>query len=285
MKTTTAIKGLVAGFTALVIATTSVGNVFASRVDYTNPNNTAIEHPRFNFYYNVPNGVGDEADFVKVRKNNGDVKAAVNVNPLTDTLAAACTVGEKFDVNTYVHNGANDDFNNNGTGSAVAHNVMVAMRAELGVAKKNFVFTSTISGESTTPGITVASVTDTGKLNCANNVRLKLVPSSVNVYNSPVGWKTTPTPDSVVNGSLRVGSRVHDSGDVWGCWNDRVLVRYTVEVEKLPETPPETPKTPPVTVIPQTGAGAMVGSAAGLSAVAYSATALINKRRALKNLK
>jgi uncharacterized repeat protein (TIGR01451 family) len=47
----------------------------------------------------------------------------------------------------------------------------------------------------------------------------------------------------------------------------------------------ETPKQPPVTVIPSTGAGDMIGGAAGISATTYGVAAFLGKRRALKNLK
>ena len=89
-------------------------------------------------YTNTPAGIGNEADFVRLRKSTGDPKVPAVQNDFSDPLNAACVVGEKFDVRTYVHNGANDEFNDNGNGSSVAHNVMVAMQAQLGVTKKNF---------------------------------------------------------------------------------------------------------------------------------------------------
>lgn len=182
--------------------------------------------PGFNLYTNVPNGVGNEADFVKLRKSNGDPKVAGSVSIFTDPVSATCNVGEKFDVRTYVHNGADADHNNNGSGSAVAHNVKVAMQAPLGVTGKQFKFASTISASN------AASVSDNGTLNCANNVRLKLVPKTVHVYSDQYGWKAGS--DNAVNGSMTIGSRVAGSGDVWGCWADRVRVVYTVEVIEAP---------------------------------------------------
>lgn len=182
--------------------------------------------PRFNMYTNVPAGVGNEADFVALRKSNGDPTVAGSVSNFIDPVSATCVAGEKFDIRTYVHNGADEATNNNGTGTSVAHNVKVAMQAPLNTTAKQFKFTSTISASN------AASVTDNGTLNCGSNVQLKLVPKTVHVYSDQYGWKAGS--DSAVNGSMTIGSRVAGSGDVWGCWQDRVWVVYTVEVVKAP---------------------------------------------------
>ena len=194
----------------------------------------SIETPVFNTYTDVPFGIGNEADFVRVRPSTGDVTnngATGERNALyVDTLNAACNVGDMYDVRTYIHNGADDDFNNNGSGSAIAHNTTVAMRAPLNQTGKNFTFSSTISASN------AASVSDTGRLNCSGqNVRLQLVPQSVKVYSKALGWKTAS--DSAVNGSLKVGTHQFGSGDVWGCWDERVMVAYVVKVVEVPQEP------------------------------------------------
>jgi len=214
---------------ALAVTVVGAGSVQAAQIDYNNPNNQPIKNPVFNTYTNAPAGIGNEADFVKLRKSNGDPTVPANQSNFIDPVNAVCNVGEKFDIRTYVHNGANAEYNNNGSGSAVARNVSVAMQAQLGVTKKNFVFTSTISASN------AASVTDTGKLNCENNVRLKLVPKTVKVYSKFAGFSNAP--DSSVNGNLKIGSRTAGSGDVYGCWDDRVLVVYVVEVVAAPQPP------------------------------------------------
>ena len=218
---------------SLAVAATvlGTGSAYAAQIDYNNPNNQPIQKPVFNTYTNVPAGIGNEADFVNLRKSNGDPTVPAATNNFIDPVNAACAVGEKFDIRTYVHNGANTEYNNNGSGTAVAHNVNVAMQAQLGVTKKNFVFTSTISASN------AASVTDTGKLNCASDVRLKLVPQTVKVYSKFTGFSSAP--DSAVNGNLKVGSRTAGSGDQWGCWEDRIMVVYVVEVVEAPK--PVTP--------------------------------------------
>lgn len=194
----------------------------------------SIETPVFNTYTDVPFGVGNEADFVRVRPSTGDVTnngSTGQRNSLyVDSLNAACNVGDMYDVRTYIHNGADADFNNNGAGSAVAHNTTVTMRAPLNETGKNFTFSSTISASN------AASVSDTGRLNCSGqNVRLQLVPQSVKVYSKALGWKTAS--DSAVNGSLKVGTHQFGSGDVWGCWDERVLVAYVVKVVEVPQVP------------------------------------------------
>lgn len=225
-------KFVKSAFIALVIAVVGIAGletVSAAQIDYNNPNNQPIKNARFNAYTNVPAGVGNEADFVRLRKSTGDPTVAAVQNDFIDPVNASCKVGEKFDIRTYVHNSANAEFNNNGSGSAVAHNVTVAMQAPLNTNGKQFKFTSSINASN------ASSVTDKGTLNCSDEVRLKLVPKSVHVYSKSYGWKGAG--DSAVNGSLKIGSRSVGSGDVWGCWEDRVVVVYVVEVVKVPKVP------------------------------------------------
>lgn len=218
---------------ALLVAGTvllsSANSVFAAQIDYNDPNNQPIQNARFNAYTNVPGGIGDEADFVELRTSSGDPTVPATQNNFIDPVNAACNVGEKFDIRTYIHNSANTEFNDNGNGTAVAKNVNVAMTAPFGTAGKSFTFRSVISASN------ADSVTDTGKLNCTNNVQLKLVPQTVKVYTKALGW--TNGPDSAVNGNLAIGSRVAGSGTQWGCWDDRVIVVYVVEVVAVPATP------------------------------------------------
>lgn len=189
--------------------------------------------PAFNIYTNIPYGVGDESDFVRLRPSTGlptNNGANGERNQLyASTQNVPCNVGDMFDVRTYIHNGADETYNNNGTGSAIAHNTTVHQTSPLNTTSKSFTFTSSISASN------AATVTDTGVLNCAGNVRLQLVPSTVYVYSKALGWvKTT---DGAVNSSIKVGSMVFGSGDVWGCWDERIMVAYTVKIVEVP-TPP-----------------------------------------------
>ena len=232
MKTTIFINKLKENFKKIipVVALTFVATItFATadaRTAYQGQDTALFNNPIFNEYYDVPGGVGDESDFVRIKTKEG-----TNAD-FKSTLNSVCEEGSEYTVRTYVHNGANPELNENGQGSAVAHDVVVAMQAELGQEKSNFNFKSTISSSN------AASVSDSAMLKCGQKiVKLSLVPNSVSVYSKPTGTNTAP--DSAVNGSLKIGSRSVGSGDVWGCWEDRVFVRYDVVVEEVEEPTPE----------------------------------------------
>ncbi len=215
-----------------VIAGMAVGvsKVQAAQIPWTGENLPSIKTPVFNIYSNIPAGVGDESDFVKLRKSNGDPTVPAATNNFIDPVNDACAVGSKFDIRTYVHNGADDDYNDNGNGPSVAHGASVSMKAPLGKAGNKFAFESTISAAN------ASTVVDTGTLNCGSNVRLKLVPSTVKVYSTAYGgWLDVS--DSAVNGNLPIGSPLAGSGDQWGCWQYRIVIVYTVEVEAVPIVP------------------------------------------------
>jgi len=220
---------VVAGFSMVALTNSAQ----AVQIPYENIGDTSLTTPVFNTYTNVPNGVGNEADFVRIRPSdggvtnngNGGVRNALYVNGLN----SSCNVGDKFDIRTYVHNGADDDYNDNGNGSSVANGTNVRLVAPLNTEGNTLTFTSTVSATSVSP------VTDTARLFCEDgkSVMLKLVPSSVKVYSSQYGYKDVA--NSAVNGDpLPIGSRVAGSGDVWGCWADRVNVAYTVEIVEIP---------------------------------------------------
>ena len=216
---------------ALVFAT---GNkALAAQIPYgTGDHLSTTNTPQFNVFTDVPYGIGNEADFVRVRPSNGnstDAGTNGSLNELyKDVINAACNVGDMFDVRTYVHNGADPDYNQNGNGSAVARNVQLAMTAKLGQDSKNFPFTSTLTSSN------AASVSDSGTLNCDKNVRLELVATSVKA-NTDNGWESVSA--DAVNGKISLGSKNMASGDVWACWDERIQIVYTVKVVAIP-TPP-----------------------------------------------
>ena len=216
---------------SLLMGVVFVATASAACIQYNANGTSTSKTPVFNQFCGVPSGVGNEADFVRVRQNATGNPTTGDNAAYVDTLNNACAVGSKFDVRTYVHNGADPYYNTNAGNTAIAHNVVVAQTAKLNQADKNFTFTSKITASN------AASVTDTAKLNCGSDVILKLVPSSVNVYSKTLGWNGAS--DSAVNGSLTVGSRVFGSGDQLGCWDDRIIVVYEVVVEKAPEVTPQ----------------------------------------------
>lgn len=246
----------IALFTVALFTVMGSGVARAAQIPYVEGQALpAPNTPAFNIYTNVPSGVGNEADFVKLRKSNGDPTVPATTNNFIDPVDATCNVGEKFDVRTYIHNGANADANNNGSGTAVAHNVVLKMHAPLNVKDNKFAFASTVSATN------AVAVSDIGTLNCGKDAELKLVPNTVHVYSTPYGWKSAD--DSAVNGSMNIGSPNFGTSDQWGCWQYRVVVVYTVEVKPVPPTPTPTPTPTPVTptakVLPNTGAGDVLG--------------------------
>ncbi|TXG76729.1 hypothetical protein E6P97_02960 [Patescibacteria group bacterium] len=217
---------------AVVCASVAIiggGQASAAQIPYNPGGMGTSTTPVFNTFTGVPLGVGNEADFVKLRASNGDPKVTPSVSPFSDPLTDDCKVGDMYDIRTYIHNGASPDYNHNGSGPAVAHNTTVAMTAPLGTSAKGFAFQSTISASN------AASVVDVARLNCGSNVQLQLVPQSVHVYSKNTGWNVAA--DSSVNGTLKIGSEVFGSGDVFACWDGRVLVIYTVKVVEVPQVP------------------------------------------------
>lgn len=233
MKAITIIKRSLIGLAVIPAILFAGGSkAFAAQIPYVpgQPLPTTTT-PQFNVFSNIPYGVGDESDFVRIRPSTGDLTdSGVNGarNYLyTDTINAACNVGEMYDVRTYVHNGADPKYNNvDGSGTAVAHGVKVTTTAKIGVDSKNFPFTSTISANN------AASVTDKATLNCDNTVRLEIV--AVKTNTKALGWGDADVSYNPANGSITIGSRDMHSGNVWGCWDERVQVVYTVKVVATP---------------------------------------------------
>lgn len=252
-------KFTVAVFSVAVLLGAANPGLVQARTQYQDNGTSTTATPVFNEFYDVPNAVGDEADFVRLRPQGSTDNAAY-----VSVLNAACNEGDAFTVRTYVHNGADPAQNNNGAGTAVAHGVKVAMVAPIGATQSSFTFTSTISATN------AATVSDLGKLNCNNNktVKLTLVPGTVKTYSQPIGYNTEA--DSAINGLLPIGSQVHASGDQWGCWQDRIIVTYDVKVTAVTTPPVEKPK--PKT-LPKTGSGsvaAIVVATTAISTLAYA---------------
>lgn len=229
MKISTILKKSLLSLLVLPALLIGTAGKASAQIPYQEGSSSTSSTPIFNQYYDVPvNNSGtvfNEADFVRLRTSNGTPTANAATNLFIDPVSSACNVGDKFDVRTYVHNGASANANGaDGSGTAVAHNTKVKLVTPLGVTSKDFVFGSTISADH------VASVSDTGTLTCGNNVRLEL---DSHVFTSTkTGWVDRGELD--VNGSFKIGSRDADSGDVWGCWDERVMVVYTVKVVAAP---------------------------------------------------
>lgn len=218
----------------------------ACQFQYSATNFQTSTTPVFNSICGVPTqfnstsgayAFGDETDFVRIRPDtSGDVTSNKN-NPklVGDTLTSACTDGSKYDILTYIHNDASQDFNNNGSGSAVAHNVKLAMTANgIGTTGDNFKFTSAITADAPAVGATDSAVLDCN----GHQVKLTLVPRSVH-YNTSFDTSTnwTAIGDNAVNGTTAIGSPNWGSGIQWGCWDYLTAVVYQVTVSEIPQKP------------------------------------------------
>lgn len=231
------IKSVATGTAALVFGATLVFGLgstaqAASCYQYNANGFPTSQTPVFNNICGVP-GYGDESDFVRLRADQGG-DMNMGGNAYTDPLSSDCADGSTFDIHTYIHNDAESQYNDNGSGPSVAHDVQLAMSAPLGKTQSQFVFGSTISASN------AATVSDTGTLNCSGQaVQLSLVPNTVNIYGgSAYGWKSLP--DSAVNGTTKLGNPTFGSGDEWGCWNYRMAVVYEVVVHVIPKPTPST---------------------------------------------
>lgn len=225
---------LTAGATTLAMSAAMLfsfgGVASADCFQYSGSGMTTSSTPVFNNICGAPENIGNESDFVRVRQNtNGnDMDNANNGSYTGGTLSAACNDGDRFDVWNYLHNDASQDANDNGNGTAVAHNVQSHLTAQLG-SGNSFNFGDTISASN------AASVSDSAALSCGKQVQLSVVPGSVHIYSIPYGaWKNLG--DGSVNGTTKLGSPTLGSGDVWGCWNYRVVVVYQVKVT-VPQVP------------------------------------------------
>jgi hypothetical protein len=243
------IASVVALSTALLV--TTAGNASAACFQYSATGMQTSTTPVFNNICGVPSllssnegqyPIGDESDFVRIRQNVSGNDTVSKDNPkLHDQLSAACNSGDKFDVWTYVHNDASQDFNNNGSGSAVAKDVKVALAAsQLNTTNSNFNFGSTVSASNAT------SVSDSATLSCnGKQVKLTLVPGSVHYNNNLQQTSYGNLSDSVVNSTTGIGSPVWPTsggGTEWGCWDYRIVVVYEVQVQVIPPAPEVTAK-------------------------------------------
>ena len=188
--------------------------------------------PVFNNFCNVPYGVGNESNFVRIRQNsNGNDMDNTN-NPAysTNGLVSACTTGSKYDIWNYLHNNASTNYNpdvNPTNPSAVAKNVQEHLSATFGQGTQ-FNFNDIVTATN------AATISGSTTLNCGSTkVQLSLVPGSVHIYSLPYSWKNLS--DNVINGgALTVGSPVLGSGDMWGCWDYRIVIVYQVQVTAIP---------------------------------------------------
>lgn len=217
------IKRLTSLFAVAILVLSASAIVFSGKahaIPYTPGGVPGLDHPAFNVYTGVPS-YGNEADFL-----TGHV--AGSSNPYTDPVNDACANGTQFGVRVYVHNGANQDLNKNGTGPAVAHNTKVKVSVP-GTTASNLVGTISASN--------AASVSDTLKINC-NGKTMQLSYVTGSAIQQRMDGSTTPLSDSIVTTGAPVGTKT-PNGDMWGCFEQRVLVFLKVKVTETPKPPVE----------------------------------------------
>ena len=213
---------------ALVVAAGHGGVASAAcNWNYTGNTMTTTNTPVFNSICGVPGSIGDESDFLRIRP--GQSGGVTNANAGTNTLYgnalnATCNDGERFDIRTYIHNDAEPQYNS-GAGTGIARNVTVGFNSPINTTASTFNFSSRIAASN------AAAVNDTTSLTCGGApVTLRLVAGSAKIYHeTSAAW--TNVADGVATGTTPIGDTVGGT-DIRGCWDYRVLVGFTVEVER-----------------------------------------------------
>jgi hypothetical protein len=226
------LKKATIGLTSLVVALLISGSA-ASAIQYTGDTTVASPVPAFNVFTGdmpAPAPAGGEGNFFRGR-------VPVNGNPsdattqYSDPVNTNCTDGQIIQMNVYVHNGANADANNNGSGPSVAHGTKV----KVSLPSANNV-SSTFDSSATISATNAASVSDGLSINCnGHKVKLQYVAGSASQFSAGSG--VVALPDSIVSDGALIRSH-QVPGDVWGCWNERVYVVLSVKVVEVPTTPP-----------------------------------------------
>lgn len=221
------IKKASLAFTSMVLTAGiffSAGIAHAT-IPYAGADTTPSPTPAFNVFTGVDQGVGNEPDFLRARV---PVATPDTSTPYVDPLSASCDAGQKIQMRVYVHNGTSVSLNENGTGPGIAHGTKVKVTVPT-------VEASTFTPNATISSTNVASVNDTATINCNGKVvKLKFVAGSASQFS--IGTGTVALPDTIVTTGAAISSE-GVSGDVWACWNERVYVILTVQVEEVP-TPP-----------------------------------------------
>jgi len=210
------LKGLIPVFAIAMIFTSLVGRAYA--IPYSGDSTPPAPSPAFNVYTGVPSE-GDESDFLRG-------KAVGDTNASTTNVTNSCTTGSKLQLRVYVHNGADQDLNGNGTGPSVARDTKVK------VDLKNATSANSFSPQATISASNAATVNDGMTITCANGkvVTLRYVAGTAKQFTS-AGEKALS--DSIVTTGAPIGT-VNPDGNVWGCWTQRVYVTLQVEVTEVP---------------------------------------------------
>lgn len=190
-----------------------------SAIPYT-PGATGTDHPSFNNFTGVP-GYGDEHDFVTGRVSGSSAG-------FTDPVNDVCTSGTQYSVRVYVHNNANQTLNNNGSGPGVAHNTKVKVSVP-----------DTTSGNirGTISASNASSVSDNLTIRCSNGKTMTMSYVAGSAIQQKMNGSTQQLSDSIVTSGAPIGTQ-SPNGDMWGCFDQRVLVFLKVQIKETPPPPP-----------------------------------------------
>lgn len=232
MNKLTTFKKIVLGFTSLAAGLVITG-ASANALPYTGASTNASPVPAFDVYtptsgnpLPAPAPSDGENDFLQGRVPvNGNASTDVTT-PYTDPVSTTCTNNEIIQMRVYVHNGAAAANNDNGSGPSVAHGTKVQVSLPTTDA-------TTITPTATISATNAATVKDGLTINCNGvSAKVQYVAGSASQYSVATN-AATPLSDSIVTSGASIQSE-HVPGDVWGCWNDRVLVVLSVKVVITP---------------------------------------------------
>ena len=223
----------IASFAAVAFIATGVSH---ADIPYSGPTTPPSPVPAFNVFSGsnlpAPMPSNGEQDFFQGRVPvNGNMNEGTT--PFTDPVNSSCTNNQIIQLHVYVHNGASQYENNNGTGPSVMHGAKVQVALpDANTAATTFSPTATLSANNAT------TISDKVSIICNGQpVELQYITGSASQYS--IGSGVLPLSDSIItSGALIQSEKV--PGDVWGCWDERVYVVLAVKVV-IPQKPPVPP--------------------------------------------
>jgi hypothetical protein len=221
---------------AAVFAGVMLASGVASAIQYNGDQTIASPNPAFNVFTGnmpAPAPAGSEANFYRGRApiNNNEAEGTTQYS---DPVNTECVNDKLVQMNVYIHNGASQSGNNNGSGPSVAKGTRVKVTLpNPSNAASNFTSDATISADN------AATVTDGLTINCSNGKKVKLQFQSATSFSTRSGVVNLGSDVADSDGALVRSANV--PGEVWGCWDDRVYVVVTVKMveEATPPPPPE----------------------------------------------
>lgn len=189
-------------------------------IDWNTNKVGSIDGPVFNSYINTPS-YGDERAFVDARDSNVPKAFSDNVDVQAD---------KEYTVRAYVHNDANQDYNDAAHGyKSVAKNATVRFKVLSGMGNANEV-TGYVSADNIAAGYP-QTVYDTVKLkNDAQLFSLEYIAGSARIENNTHPYPGIALPDSIVTTGAKIGYEQLD-GNVPGCFQFTNIVTIKVRVK------------------------------------------------------